>query len=733
MTELINRMRVELNDRQLDAATAVDGPLLILAGAGSGKTRVLTYRAAFLVSDCGISPFSLLAVTFTNKAAGEMKSRMETLVGPVVRDMQVSTFHSFGVRVLRRFGERIGLARDFTIYDNEDSLNLIKRCMEDLHISPKSHPPRAIKEYISSAKDKLIGPEQYAETARAYFNKVVSRVYESYQRRLDVASALDFDDLLFKTVNILKSNPDVLEQLQNRFRYVMVDEYQDTNHVQYLLVKDLASKHRNICVVGDDDQSIYGWRGADITNILEFERDFPGCKIVKLEQNYRSTKTILKAASAVVGHNRSRKSKTLFCDGDEGDRITLLVCDDDRNEAESVADRIENHIATNGFARKEIAILYRTNAQSRALEETLKNRFIPYTIVGGLRFYQRKEIKDVMAYLKILTNPHDLVSLRRIINTPSRGIGKVALSNLESKAVEHTVGPVELILNTDDFSFVRGKARTGLKEFAAALREAVLVKSEKSPVELVEFIIDRSGIVREIEQGDPIEADSRKENLDELVAAVEEFCQRDEDPTIESFVEEVSLYTDIDQWDNSADTVTLMTLHSAKGLEFPVVFITGLEEGLFPLAKALDSQAELEEERRLFYVGITRAEKILYVSYARSRRRFGDTLSLESRFIGELPEDVVDVQETYYGRSGKSSVFMGSTDRSPGGDTYESPDPDDDYAELMVGRWVTHPTWGEGKIIARTGVSDSTEVDVMFQFVGRKKLLAKYAKLQVRG
>jgi DNA helicase-2/ATP-dependent DNA helicase PcrA len=724
MAALLDKIGNDLNERQLDAVTAVDGPLLILAGAGSGKTRVLTYRAAYLIAEHGISPFNILAVTFTNKAANEMKNRMEALVGPAVRDMQVSTFHSFGVRILRRFGDRLGLKRDFSIYDEEDSLNLIKRCMDDLHIALKTHSPRAVREFISSAKDKLIDPVQYAETAKAYFNQIVAKVYERYQDRLERASALDFDDLLCKTVVMLQRNPDVLDSLQNKYRYIMVDEYQDTNHVQYLLVKLLGERERNVCVVGDDDQSIYGWRGADIMNILDFEHDFPGCKVVKLEQNYRSTKTILQAASEVVRNNRSRKGKTLFSEGADGEKIRLLVCDRDRDEAELVADKIEELISKGMANRKEIAILYRTNAQSRALEETLKNRFIPYTIVGGVRFYQRKEIKDALAYLKILTNPYDIISLRRVINYPTRGIGQVAQAKIEAEALDKHISPVELILTDKDCSFLKGKARTGLQQFAQTLRDMVAIKEKEIPTGLVREIIQRSGILRDIESGDRVEAESRKENLDELIAAVEEYCQQNDGTDIESFLEEIALYTDIDAWDNSADSVTLMTLHSAKGLEFTGVFITGLEEGLFPLAKALETENELEEERRLFYVGITRAEKYLYISYAKMRRRFGEMLSIESRFIDELPEDLIEREESFSSRPVARPVDRFHTQEAEliGDDKYEN---------LQPGRWVMHPTWGEGKIITRKGMDDTTEVDVLFRYGGRKTVLAKYANLRV--
>lgn len=728
MSQFYDKILTDLNDKQLEAVTSADGPILILAGAGSGKTRVLTYRAAYLISECGIPAFNILAVTFTNKAAGEMKQRMQSLVGQNVRDMQVSTFHSFCVRILRRFAERIPMPRNFTIYDDEDSLSLIKRCMNDLTVSPKTHAPRAIREYISSAKDKLIGPEEYGQTAKAYFNKIVAQVYELYQRRLEAASALDFDDLLFKTVKLLQSDPQLLESLQNKYRYIMVDEYQDTNHVQYLLVKLLASKYRNICVVGDDDQSIYGWRGADLRNILDFEKDFPGCKVIKLEQNYRSTRTILKAASEVVRRNRSRKDKTLFSEGTEGEKITLLVCDSDRDEAEIVADRIEELVKSDEVSRKDIAILYRTNAQSRALEESLKNRFIPYTIVGGIRFYQRKEIKDVLAYLKILTNPNDTVSLRRVINYPSRGIGDKAQSNLMQKVRNREVSPLELILEDDKYEFVHGKAKAGLKEFASILEKLILAKQELDPVSFVEAVIMKSGILRDIESGDPNEAEARKDNLDELLAAVEEFYQKSDGGSIEDFLEEISLYTDLDSWDASTDAVTLMTLHSAKGLEFDTVFITGLEEGLFPLAKSLESQQELEEERRLFYVGITRARRLLHISFAKSRRRFGEMLSIQSRFVDELPLDLIDrVERGYTSQPFRRESYAYSDDS-------DSVAVDEDqFGHLQVGKWVEHPTWGEGRIIKRAGYNDSTEVHVLFRLGGRKKLLARYANLRVRG
>jgi DNA helicase-2/ATP-dependent DNA helicase PcrA len=723
MGDLLEKIRPQLNEQQLDAVTTADGPLLILAGAGSGKTRVLTYRSAYLIAECGVSPFNILAVTFTNKAANEMRTRMESLVGAAVRDMQVSTFHSFAARVLRRFGDKTGLGRDFTIYDEEDAVALLKQCMVDLNINPKAHSPRKVKEYISSAKDKMIGPDAYKATAASFFNKIVAEIYPRYQQRLQDSSALDFDDLLYRTVQLLTACTDVLESLQNKYRYIMVDEYQDTNHTQYLLVSKLAARYKNICVVGDDDQSIYGWRGADIGNILKFEDDFPGCKVVRLEQNYRSTQTILRAASNVVSNNCSRKSKTLFSKGELGDKIILLSTDDDASEAGAVADSIEDLIRTEKAPRSGIAVLYRTNAQSRAIEETLKKRFIPYTIVGGIRFYQRKEIKDSLAYLKIISNPKDIISFRRIVNYPSRGLGNVALAAIEAEAASKNLSPVELALVSNG-DFLRSQARTGFLQLAGVVRSLITAKRDLPPDRYVEAAINISGVRAEVMTGDAIESESRKENLDELIAAVKEYCQQNPTAAIEAFLEEITLYTDVDSWDESADVVTLMTLHSAKGLEFPAVFITGLEEGLLPHSRSLDKDRDIEEERRLFYVGITRARNHLFLTYARSRRRFASAVSNESRFLAELPAETlrfVSAQKHASYPTQNMSASLPNTAVSA-----------DRYRHLAVGRWVVHPTWGPGRIIARQGADESTMIDVMFQYVGRKKLLAKYADLEVK-
>ncbi len=730
MGEFTEKIRPDLNPPQFEAVTYTDGPLLILAGAGSGKTRVLTYKVAWLIREHGVAPDNILAMTFTNKAASEMKARLEFLLGRALGWMQVSTFHSFCMRLLRRYGEKIGYDRNFGIYDQDDSLNLIKRCMDELGISTKTHAPRAVAEYISRAKEVLVDPIEYDKTASAYFNKIVSRVYKQYQDNLKRSNVFDFDDLLFWAVKLLQNNPDVLESLQYKYQHILVDEYQDTNHVQFLLVRMLAERSRNLTVVGDDDQSIYGWRGADITNILDFEKSFPDCKIIKLEQNYRSTKLILKTASEIVRHNRSRKGKTLWTEGDEGDKVELVKTYSDREEADMIADKIEDLVSSEKFKRREIAILYRTNAQSRAIEECLKNRFIPYTIVGGVRFYQRKEIKDILAYLKLLVNPYDIISFRRIINYPKRGIGPVNIARIEQTAVTNSVSPLELLAGNGELDILKGKALKGARDFRHFFQEMIAARKTHSLTELVETAIRKSGIVESLDdEFDQNEAESRRENIDEFMGAVTEYAEKVEDATLEGFLEEISLYTDIDNWDENQDVVTLMTLHSAKGLEFPMVFITGLEEGLFPLSRSMEDPAELEEERRLFYVGITRACKKLVLSYAMRRMRFGEMLSIKSRFVDELPEDCVEFDDRTF--SSSETVYTTERAKSYSDDESQIIPSNDKYANLKVGRRIIHPTWGEGKIISRQGSSESTTVEVYFKWGGKKKLFAKYANLKV--
>ncbi|MFH2055449.1 MAG: UvrD-helicase domain-containing protein, partial [bacterium] len=604
-----------LNEPQLQAVTHRDGPLLVLAGAGSGKTRVLTTRVAFLLSESLAQPEEILAVTFTNKAAGEMKERIQHLTGIDSRRMQVSTFHSFAARLLRVHGERIGIPAGYTIYDDEDSLALIKSCIKELGIDSKVATPRVVQHRISDSKSELVGVEEYERLAADFITEKVARVYALYQRRLRKAGALDFDDLLSEAVRLMASDEQTSDLLQRRYRYLLIDEYQDTNRAQYQMALLLAGQRQNLFAVGDEDQSIYGWRGANINNILDFEVDFPGCKIVRLEQNYRSTQRILKAASTVIANNKLRKGKTLFSTGEVGEPLTLLITESDRAEAEEVAGRIERQI-TAGVPRKEIAILYRTNAQSRVLEESLKRRFIAYQIVGGVRFYQRREVKDLLAYLRLLLNPKDDVSFTRVVNYPKRGIGTTSIAKLSTAAQARGLSLLELAGSASLSDVLPKSTAVKLQKFAHLLRD-LEVKLSVQPLEpFIAMVADRSGIIAELKDGDPIEAEARLENIAELASSAGEFQENNPELGLREYFEEIALYTDIDDLNRNDDTVTLMTLHAAKGLEFDSVFITGLEEGLFPLARCLEDPRQLEEERRLMYVGMTRARRDLTISYA---------------------------------------------------------------------------------------------------------------------
>jgi DNA helicase-2/ATP-dependent DNA helicase PcrA len=711
-----------LNPPQLEAVTYGDGPLLVLAGAGSGKTRVLTSRVAYLLAMARATPEQILAVTFTNKAAGEMKSRIERLTEINQLRMQVSTFHSFAGLLLRYYGERIGIPNNYTVYDEEDASSLVKRCTVELGFDIKTVPPRVSRDRISDAKSEMVGVEEFQKLASNFMTQRTARIYGRYQSKLRAAGALDFDDLLFYAVRLLQTDAEICDRLQRKYRFLLIDEYQDTNRAQYLLAKILSAGHQNIFAVGDEDQSIYGWRGANIQNILNFEVDFPSCKIIRLEQNYRSTQTILKAASIVVSNNQMRKGKTLYSVGDKGEALTLLITQSDRDEAERIADRIEEHIKAS-IPRSEIAILYRTNAQSRALEESLKRRFIPYKIVGGLRFYQRKEIKDLLAYMKLLENPNDDASFRRIINYPRRGIGDATVAQLSSLAVERGCSPFNLVSQTglsDTLSSATISKVAKFVQLMAYLKEM----STSTPLEpFIKLIADKTGIRDDLKAEDPSEIEGRIENIDELASSAGEYASLNPDSSMTTFLQEISLYTDLDDYDRQSDAVTLMTLHAAKGLEFESVFVTGLEEGLFPISRSLDDQAKLEEERRLFYVGMTRAKSKLTLSYALTRVRFGERSSLRSRFIDEIPDDVINAERfTPYETQGRIDLSTAST---------EYADPDDPYAAIHVGSVVYHPRWGEGSVLTRSGYGDSTTIEVRFTYAGRKKLIARFAKLRV--
>lgn len=726
----------DLNPAQREAATHASGPLLILAGAGSGKTRVLAYRIAYLVGVEKIDPQKILAVTFTNKAAGEMKSRVEKLLGKAGFDIWVSTFHSLCARILRVEAGVLGYTRTFSIYDEDDQLSLIKKCMEELNISLKEFSKEAIQSHISKAKDKLIDWQEYASLTKDFFEEKVAKVYELYEKKIKEANAFDFDDLIMKTAEIFKNYPPILNKYQNRFEYILVDEYQDTNHAQYVLVNLLASKNRNLCVVGDEDQSIYGWRGADIHNILDFERDYPDAKVVKLEENYRSTQVILDAATAVVRNNKKRKGKTLYTKMKGGEKLGLFYVESDILESKALVRRIQHLMQKEKNSRSDFVILYRTNAQSRLFEQELRDNAIPYIIVGGVRFYERKEIKDILAYLKVIANPKDELSLKRIINVPARGIGDKTISKIEDFCRKQNlsffdgINQIEKIERSEIHGIegIPPRLKNTIQDFSKMMHEFSKIK-EKMPVdELTEMIAEKSGYLDELKKEKTIEAENRAENVKELINATSEFKERSENPTLEGFLEEVSLITDIDQWDNTKDAITLMTLHSAKGLEFPVVFIAGLEEGLFPISRSLENPSDLEEERRLFYVGITRAKQKLFLSHARFRRRFGEMTNLRSRFLDEIPEELLQVEDYV---SPRAEAFA-----KPDLERIETffPETATLYDSLLqVGTRVIHSHWGEGQIIQREGFGENLKLIVVFKGGSKKKLLAKYADLEIVG
>jgi len=632
-----------LNPQQRRAAETLEGPVLILAGAGSGKTRTLTYRIANLIAN-GVKPWHILAITFTNKAAKEMRERVSALVGDEGEEVWVSTFHSMCARILRRDIEKLGYTRSFTIYDDDDQTTVIKEVLKQLNIDDKLLPVREIKTKISDAKDKLLSPDEwFAQSERDYRAQMLHDVYSAYEKKLRSSNALDFDDLLVRTLELFADHPPVLESYRNRFAYVHVDEYQDTNFAQYSLVKLLTKNSRNLCVVGDDDQSIYGWRGADIRNILDFEKDYPDSTVIKLEQNYRSTANILDAANQVIAHNQGRMEKVLWTESEAGAPIKLFNAGDEREEAAWICDRIQqmclNHQAENG----DVAILYRSNSQSRVLEEMLVRAGIPYRIYGGLRFYDRKEVKDIVAYLRCIVNPSDDVSLRRIINNPKRSIGDSTIAELVRHASEKDMPLYSALMDIPES--LSARPRKCVSEFGDLMNELVLSLEDMSVSEFVNYVIDRTGLKAQYERDQSEEGQGRVENINEFLGAVTEYEQAAENPTLSDYLENVALVSDLDNHTTNSKAVTLMTIHSAKGLEFPVVFLTGLEEGIFPNGRCLGDDDKLEEERRLCYVAITRAQKLLHISYASQRMLFNQVnYNAPSRFINEIPKRVMDDQ-----------------------------------------------------------------------------------------
>ena len=743
-----------LNTEQREAVKHFEGPLLVLAGAGSGKTRVLTTRIANLIDVRGVDPGFILAVTFTNKAAQEMRNRVRNLLGSEPAGMWIGTFHSIGARIMRRHAARLGYGPGFTILDADDSQRAVKRSMKRLNVS-KPWKPKTIQGAISAAKNQLVTPAEYAEMAYDPFARVVADVYPDYQRAIKESNALDFDDLLVKPVQLFIEHPGVLEAFRQRFAFVLVDEYQDTNRAQYRFLELLSREHGNICVVGDDDQSIYGWRGADIRNILEFERDFPNARTIRLERNYRSTKTILHAANCVIAENKNRKGKTLYTENEGGSAITLLRAADEVDEAEWIQSEIEQEMESSGSAHRDFVVLYRTNAQSRALEEAFRRVDMPYRIIGGVRFYERREIKDVLAYLKLIANPKDTASFLRVVNYPRRGIGDTTLTRMLEGATAAGLTPLEAARAATSLSAdLPSSGAESLVKFAELIDRFRGLAPHMRVHELLAELIGELGLLEALRSEGGDGAD-RAQNVEELVAAASEFDaesaleaedleQLGELTELDLFLQKVSLVADVDNLDPEADAVTLMTLHNAKGLEFPVVFISGLEDGLFPLSRSHDSLEEMEEERRLFYVGITRAKRKLYMTHARARRRAGDwMISSPSAFLRPLPEEVLDEQETarYSEREVSRRVrpdwserpLRSRRDSEPGELTYDYSESQEVpvIPELSEGDRVRHPRFGEGTITELDGQGWNVKAVIDFDAVGPKKVVVRYANLDM--
>ena len=758
-----------LNPPQRDAVQTLDGPLLILAGAGSGKTRVLTHRIANLVVTGSAAPHQILAVTFTNKAAREMEDRTLRILKEsgiqITEPPWISTFHSIGARILRDHIDRLGYESHFSILDQSDQLSVIKRTVQNLGLNDKIYPPKRIQHEINEAKMLALKPHEVESSYLAMDDKTIE-IYRLYEEELKKSNALDFSDLLFKTLLLFREHPEVLHLYKEKFKYILVDEYQDTNHIQYLILKLLSEDHRNLCVVGDEDQSIYSWRGADIRNILDFENDFPEAKVIKLEENYRSTQTIVEAASAVIANNSERKDKTLFSKAEEGSRITVREEASEYEEAKFVVREIKTLIKNHDVAYNDHAIFYRTNAQSRVLEEELRSNKIPYKIVGGIKFYERKEIKDILCYLRLILNPTDSIAFLRVINTPTRGIGKTTVGRLEETAARHNFTMVESCLKCIEEKKVNGGAAKKLQSFLALLSSMREAAQNLSVSETYHLVLDETGYVQRLKEEDTFEADARIENLEEFDNAIVQFEQeRDDEATLQSFLEEMALVSEADNVDDEEDSVTLMTLHISKGLEYPHVFIVGMEDHLFPGTRALDAldPSELEEERRLAYVGMTRAEKKLYLTYARRRKVWGsDQHNPPSRFLGEIPKKYVEGSTAVvaprfldkYNQNRSESGGNGSAkplsfservrarkeakvkSSAPVSWTENEFDTMPDYetesqaAGFGKGSRVRHPTFGVGTIYKAEGSGELQKVTILFEDNSIRKFVVKYARLE---
>ena len=752
-----------LNDKQKEAVLATEGPCLVIAGAGSGKTKVLTHKIAYLISEKNVKPYNILAITFTNKAASEMKQRVEKIVGDVAQEMWMGTFHSICVRILRRFIDRIGFDTSFLIFDTSDQKTVVKECLKALNIDDKTFSDRSVLSEISNAKNEMLTPKAYQAKYSCEFRKEkIGQVYELYQKRLRENNAIDFDDIINYTIDILSENPDVLQYYTEKFKYVLVDEYQDTNKAQFTLVTILASRYGNITVVGDNDQGIYSFRGADISNILNFEKDFPGTKIIKLEQNYRCTGNILKAANAVIKHNENKYEKKLWTENEEGSLPCLYQAEDEYDEANYVVKQIE-HLKTEEYLKpKDFVILYRMNAQSRAIEDILRRENIPYKIVGGLKFYERKEIKDTIAYLRLIHNTSDNLSLKRIINEPKRGIGKTSLDKIQEISDRTGTSMYEIIKHAEEFDLNRVKANA--EEFINLIEELRLKKQELSISELLKEVLNKSGYTRALELENTVEAETRMQNLEEFLTVAIEFEEESADNTLPEFLESITLSSDVDEMQDEDNTVTLMTLHSAKGLEFPVVFLVGMEEGIFPGYKSIGEPKELEEERRLFYVGITRAKQFLHLTCAKHRTIFGSTsYNAVSRFIKEIPDNLLDgvvnndQEEKFndmsynweYGKTSAGKVTTYKFDEAKNEikqkSTYQFRTAESflsslsqkqansgvDITKYKEGMRIYHKKFGEGIIQKIEAEGDDYKLDIQFDKSGHKRLMAKFANLEI--
>ena len=765
----------ELNPRQKEAVIATEGPCLVIAGAGSGKTKVLTYKISYLMKEKNVKPWNILAITFTNKAANEMKERVQALVGDAINDIWLGTFHSICVRILRKFIDRIGFDHSFAIFDTTDQKTLIKNCLKELNIDTKLFTEKSVLSEISNAKNDMLTPEKYEERANGDYRKeIISKVYYLYQKKLKENNAIDFDDIINFTINILTDNADVLEYYSEKFKYVLVDEYQDTNKSQFMLVSILASRYGNITVVGDNDQSIYRFRGADITNILNFEKDFPGSNIIKLEQNYRCTGNILKTANAVIKHNQNKYEKKLWTENEEGALPFIFCGEDEYEEASFIVQEINKLKREEYYKYSDFVVLYRMNSQSRAIEDILRREDIPYKIVGGLKFYERKEIKDIIAYLRLIANPSDNLSLERIINEPKRGVGKTSIENVENISAENGISMYEVIKEADKYL---PRIYNNTREFITVIEE---LRGLDVPIsELIKQTLNKTGYTAALKNENTVEAESRIENLEEFLTVAMEFEKESADNSLTEFLESISLSSDTDSIEDTDNMITLMTLHSAKGLEYPVVFLVGMEDGIFPGHKSIDNPEDIEEERRLFYVGITRAQNYLYLTFAKKRTIFGSTsYNPPSRFIKEIPAELLDGYEeamqieeneeefpdskyewrynnrsnynnNNYNNNNNSKVVTYKVDNKDIQEktqnsfqfrTAESflnnlnkkkTNGEVDLSKYKVGQRIFHKKFGEGTITKLEKESDDIKVDIQFDKVGHKRLMAKFAGLEI--